>query len=76
MTRKRFKKLLMGRYGYSRVQAVDAADVVIFKSSAADGGYIFLHVPNKSYSDTFNMFAEAESVLDAIMAQGGCYAQM
>lgn len=76
MTRKRFKKLLMGRYGYSRTQTVDAADVVAFRSRATDGGYIFLHNPNKSYADTFNMFVEAESVLDAIEAQGGCHAQM
>lgn len=76
MTRERFKKLLMGRYGYTRTQTVDAADVVTFRSRATDGGYIFLHSPNKSYADAFNVFAEAESVLDAIMAQGDCYAQM
>ena len=76
MTRRRFKKLLMGRYGYSKNQATDAVVIVASRSRATDGGYIFLHNPNKSYADTFNMLAEAESVLDAIEAQGGFHAQM
>ena len=53
MTRKRFKKLLMGRYGYSRTQAADTAALVAFRGRATDGGYIFLHDPNKCYADVF-----------------------
>lgn len=56
MTRKRFKKLIMGRYGYSRTQALDLAALVTFQSRATDGGYIFLHDPNKSYADELEQF--------------------
>lgn len=56
MTRKRFKKLLMGRYGYSRTQAADAVALVVYRSRAIAGGYIFLHTPNSSYADMFDQF--------------------
>ncbi len=60
MTRNRFKKLLMGRYGYSRTQATDTAALVTFRGRAKDGGYIFLHNPNKCYADMFTQCKIAE----------------
>lgn len=56
MTRKRFKKLLMGRYGYSRTQTADAVALVVFQSRMMAGDYIFLHNPNSSYADMFDQF--------------------
>lgn len=60
MTRKRFKKLLMGRYGYSRSQSADTAALITFRGRATDGGFIFLHTPNKSYADVFTQCKIAE----------------
>lgn len=62
MTRKRFKKLLMGMYGYSRAQAADTAALVAFRGRATDRGYIFLHDPNKSYADVFIQCKIAETL--------------
>lgn len=49
MTSKRFKKLLMGKYCFSKYDAEYASSFVVCKDKTLDGKDFFYHISNDSY---------------------------